>query len=441
MNLGDLKFHAPCVVNDGLGTSQLEERVALGYNPGIMGLAKVPSDDTISDLRRVIEESPELSFGFNFGGVKGKSTDYEDAVSMIAGIRDNFPGSVDATISMKFDSAVAYGPEFNGVNATFSLSEYEAALERNIELVQGIAGLARSRGLSLGFENKPRPNFGVVLEDQIDTTEIPLRVSPRWGTGRQKMTWSPWAQFIGSFFSDASEMVRISREIDGASLLPDIEHLAHVCQYANVMNLEVAEAGVLGVGALSDAQREALGNTGIDCSRDEAILFDYSNLSSPENDFLERHGIFFRPGQPLIYKERLTLRGELDKLSESGLPISEITPGFQVYQAIMDERNGQPALLIGSHMPGISEEYIASETVRDRLSREIRATHAVCYGFMQRNEIDSIEVESQMTDGEKIIYSGPEWIRQTGIAVHQLKDNLAAAERGEIDTNEGPYYL
>nr|AQS29455.1 hypothetical protein [uncultured archaeon]AQS29483.1 hypothetical protein [uncultured archaeon] len=414
----DLVFHAPCVVNDKVGTAQLRQRLEMGFAPSIIYRGNL-SEKTIDELRGTIRETNK-SISFDFGEAK-EDQKYSDMLAFISHLCSDFP-NVERAVGIKPGSAVGYSA-FTGRGIPFSIGEYKQAFAKHSEFLRRLAEEADNLDLSFELENRPEPNYAFFPDGNHGS--VPIDTAPRWG-GK----WSPFVQFIGTFGASYKNIQKIISSMDGgASLHLDLEHLAQTCQWGSVFNFGRMHTGILRIGDLTVDERQAMVSCGIE-GEDEEVLVDYLNLTKDEESFLDDFGFVFRTGQPPVYGRRLTLCGELDNL-RSNVPVDGITPGFQVYQGLIDEGR----YVIGSHMPGITEQYIKDPELRRRLTGEIREIHQAGKLFMEKEGITDVEIEFQIDDGQRTVYDGPEWEAQTREGLRQLKDNL------KDKPSEKPFYL
>lgn len=437
-SINKLVFQAPSIIDPEL--AQIDSRVKEGYMPYVMVTRLPPKEDKVKtaafeeNVKKFLKyiQNNNVAVSFDIGNCFGKPVEESiERLKVVDSIRKQAPEHISKGIKMKCDSAVAF-PKATILEPGVNCTQYESAHQKTLDAMKQLYAAAQRLGVALEIENRPRPDY--TLADKKTPKNI-LDPQIRWNN-----EWSARPKFEVEVFSDASEIVGFMREFENAKLQLDIEHLVQNIQYGNIFSLENANDGILKAGDLNDEQKKILRSYGIPC-KDSQVIFDYSKLSREEIKFLKKFGYVIRKDQPLIYERKVTLEGELETIVENQTPLRSISPGFQVYQGFYDIRDGKEVLLIGSHMPGIISKYIKNDEVRVSLQEKIRAIHALVWNFIKKNGIKIIELEPQVDDGTKTVYSGQKWSKQTSEMVSQIKENLFLAETDNIDLNKGPVYL
>jgi len=443
VTLSNITWHAPCGIDDKQRLAQFVSRVEGGWTPTI-GLKAPLSPDLTAQLAQYVKDYDvkgvmfDLGIGVCKGEDKGRPL-FGPRVNYIAARVQQDPDHFSPTVLIKLDSSLNVSREDLDLNAKISGPDHLAALERTVDDLAWIAAYAQDRELRIAVENRPEPNYGYHPEGKLPRPDP----EPRWKNAKGQTIWSAVPRFTGSFASNAQEILYILSRVPGVALNLDMEHLSQVAGPGHIFNLENAPEGRLRYGDLTSEQQWGLQNLGLSY-REEDVLFDLTDIRDEERDMLASLGYLVREGQPRIYGHRLTLEGEVRRLADAakagGLDIELLTPGFQVYQGMLDTRNGQDTLIIGSHLPGITPRYIHDAGLRLKLMREIMPVHALARLLIESAGVRDLEVEIQVDDGEKVVYQGPIWEADAAEARRQTEQNLLVAGEGHTYV-QLPYYF
>lgn len=437
-----IRYHVPCVIGGEVPLSQLEDRVAIGVIPSIHFRKKF-TDEEISSFEDYIRKNNVRGVSFNLGPYNPYRTleEYEYFLNTIRDLADRNPGYIERTAGIKYGSIFDPSRPVLSLSSPIDLESYESNYKRFVQGVQKISQLAQTKGISLEVENGPNPGF----DYDPNGEKVKGDTHPRWGK-----VWYARPAFSGELCASATEIVRLLMGLENPRLELDLEHLVQTCQYGNIYNLEQARDGVLKLGDLTPEQKQGFQNYDLGIQDDNSVLFDFTNLTKKEEEFLEESGYTIRMGQPLVYKKRLDLVTQLGyiftKQTERLINISSITPGFQVYQGFWDIIDGKKVLTVGSHMPGISRRYVKDQGVRANLTRQVRFIHQFAFDFMYGTNTRDVEIGPQLDDGSRVQYGGSVWREQVTSAIDQLEDNFRQASLKDILDyeeffNAEPYYI
>lgn len=419
-----LTFQAPSVIDPEL--AQIKSRVDDGYLPYVIYTKEQPVEIKEKFLKYISENKVNVSFDIGNCFARGMETTLA-LLDSVCDMQKRQPELISNGIKMKCDAAVNFPKEFI-LTPGIDMNQYIDVHSQTIRKMAELHEAAQKRGVVLEIENRPRPEYS--FKDE--------RVSPdpqiRWGAN-----WSAVPKFTAEVFSDADEILNMTRRFPSTRLQLDIEHLSQNTQYANIFNFENARNGRLRFGDLTKEQKQIMSTYGFNMEAED-VIFDYT-LTKGEELILDDFGYVLRKDQPLVYKKKVTLEDELHKLMMQSNGMRSITPGFQVYQGFFDIRDGKHVLLIGSHMPGITERYVKDAEVREDLTSKIKTIHALAYKVIDKMRINVVELEPQVDDGTKVVYFGPSWSEQAREMVKQIKENFKLAEEGKVNMNYLLCYL
>lgn len=401
-----IRFSIPCAVSDKMGTGQLESRLKLGFDAKVM--IKSPFDNTRAEVLDIIAEHPLTEFHLDVGEYTQKQPFLEDKTIGFLREASKYE-NVSRVVEAKFGKTIKEKPK-PGIVSIYSAEDYMKSIDENISWGMSLANLMGSLGFEIGFENRPRHNYTKISDANRENVKPYLH--PAWGGA-----WSAEPDNDGAHGCNAQEIIYLHKQCGGKSVPLDIEHLVQTCQWG----LFSLERGLCAkAGDLSEPERKILKENNL-YSDDNDVLWDLrGGYKMDEEECLENYGFIIRQGQPLVYKERLTLEGELDKLA-TGLNIPSLTPGFQVYQGLA-MKDGR--LFIGSHMPGIQSGIMTQEQEAQWRENLISIYHLLHEKLITPLEINSIELEPQCYDAEKPVYSGCTWERQANDAKIQTTQIL-----------------
>lgn len=412
MDPAALRWRVPCAIDDGPdGLSQLEHRLQTGFYPNVA--LKGAIKDNLPALSHLID-SYGRRVSFNMQTHSGREKEkYMQVLDFVAALRENHGELIGEAVGIKAAEKFIEGP-YN-LRSTVGAEAYAAGVERNHTVFYELAHYADHLDLRLELENRPHPNY-VKAADRPGTPADP---AARWSG-----SWVPALQTDGTLTASSKEIIAFLRSVQNGVLQLDLEHLAQTCQYGFIFNLERASSGVLRLGDLDEPAKALLRSQYPELEGD--VLLDYRGMSRAESKHLERYGYTVREGQPLVYEKRLTLLDEALTLADT-LSITAVTPGFQPYAIIEDERDGRPVRIIGSHLPGIHPQYIHNPHVRAALESKANSLHWLAQTVMVRNGVLDIELEPQLDDGSKPVYEGRVWEEQMAYAQRQLLENFATS--------------
>lgn len=424
----DLSINVPCVVSDRVSTDQVTDRFEGGFTP-VIKIKSPIGESTICELEKVLEGDSNFCFGI---GVLGGNEETDRRIDIITRMRDEFQERCSLVIEAEMGSAVGQkNREYGGIISCISHEQYEEVWNRNLEAADKINQTLKKLGFSLSIENNPRPTYASL--SNVNGSRTDFHVNPR-----QQGRWSPFPEFEGKFFADSLEIKMLLEQLQGAGLSLDMEHLVETCQFGNIFNLQ-ENAGILYFRDLSGLQKESLRSYGLQF-QDGDELFDYSGLTDSEAGFLGRFGFIIRKDQPLVYKRKLTFRKELGILMAAKIRINSVIPGFQVYQTLVDRRNGRDIRIIGSHLPGITKQYIHDSDLRERLSKEIRPIHALSWDLICEKEVNNLGIEPGIDDEQEVLFSGKGWRKQMIETISQMRENLYCPQQSP-GFKEKPFYF
>jgi hypothetical protein len=414
MEIGTLTFHYPCLVGSGVGLKQLESRLRTGFEPSLI-IRNLLTADEIKQLE------PQLrgEVSFDIGACPRPSVEtFPALIKHIGNLAKEY--SFTPSICYKFGLA--------GRPGQFDLGTYQKNYDAHLDIIKQHRDIAASYGATIVLENDPRPDY------TFGTDLAAPDPQPRW-----QGKWSATPCFNGTMLSSAKDITDIVSEIKGSKLQLDIEHLAQTVQWGNIFNLQSAKDNILRYKDLDTGRQEILETYGMNL-KENNIVFDYSNMSTEEQRFLDRFGYIFRPGQPPVYQNKKTLESELKDIVP--VPITSVTPGFQVYHAINEVVNGKKMQVIMSHLPGITTQYIHNDSRRGIIAQMLRPIHKMVWQFMENKNIKDVEIEAHVDDGQKLVYDGPAWEAQAMEARKQLRWNFMRA-KGDIadEFSIEPFYL
>jgi hypothetical protein len=425
-----LCIHSACMAGEERGYQQMKDRIALGFMPKII-LKDPLKGKEVSTIEKIASEHHAKGISFDMGICTG-ARPLEDhlkiigSVEKLIGINERYSKIIGAKLS----SALAAQEESASLRSPITMEEYEERFLADIELMKHVSEYLQNRGLSLSLENRPRPNYSYSADSRL----LKPDPQPRWD-GR----WSAIPRFIGTFFSSADEINAVLGALPGVGLDLDLEHLCQTVQWGNIFNLEISEQGVLRYGDLTDEQKESMVHCGL-THDDNDVLFDYKNLTAKEQYFLENFGFAIRKGEPLVYARQLFLDQEAELLK--GVRITEITPGFQVYQGLRYVIDSEHEILtIGSHMPGIQQRYVKDPELVIGLSRKLEPIYALAWCIMERHDIGDILLEIQVDDTQKPVYEGEKWKEQAETAKRQALSLFRTATEQGFRPSAVPHYL
>jgi hypothetical protein len=434
--LDKLEYYSPCVVDEKYGINQMMSRVKAGYIP-IVNLKNKWSQNVIDAFDHFfITHDYIKNVKFDIGTCSGEERDLGGLIDFIATLRDKHPTNFSGGVEVKLGSAINPNTKNLDTRSSISLDFFNNEYEKNIDEINCLNKKAWNKGLHLELENRPRPNYGF-SRDGEGITKDPY---PRWNN------WSAEPRFIGTFFANSQDIINVLSNIRGAKLALDIEHLCQTVQWGNIFNLEQGCRRYY--GQLSEPQKNSLKNYGMKLD-DNSLLFDYSDPSNPEklllsekeSCFMKKYGFVLREGQPVVYEKKLTLFDEMWKIFWSPRiepkTYASITPGFQVYQGFLDKIDGEEKLVIGSHMPGITERYIKNPKLRESYAKQVHAIHSLCLRHMSNVKVKEVIIEPMMDDGKQPIYKGPEWKAQMKEAKKQLLHNF---KNENVNIQDRPFY-
>lgn len=392
---------APCALPEG-NTSQLEERLALGYHPHISLRESLPRHALAQVAQMLNDSSAVARFNLQDCSAETAPEDYRAAIESVAEIVARAPGNVLPSLGLKAGRAV-HGQAT--LLSPIGAAELQSFWERTKDLLSEMHQLASGYDLRLEFENPPQPNFG-------RHPSLPVDPSPRW-SGK----WSPVPVFDGAFSASSKDIAELLGSLPDAQLQLDIEHLVQTVEYGHVFAIDGGPHRRL-VGDLEPQQLSLLERYG---ERDpKEVLFDYEGMSDSEHSFLHEHGYTVRKGQPLVYDKRLSFRRELDAVLMH--PITTITPGFQVYQLIHDDGPMDAIPRIGSHMPGIHPRYVHAHALREELLDKVACIHQYLWQRVRQTSIEFVELEPQIDGGAGPVYGGAVWAEHMRFAADQLRE-------------------
>jgi hypothetical protein len=412
MEIEELTFHYPCLVGSGVGLKQLESRLQAGFIPSLI-IRKHLSADEIKQLE------PQLhgEVSFDIGACPPPSIEAcPKFISYIGKLADEYG----------FKPEICYKFGLAGKPGQFDLQSYQKAYEKHLKVIQQHRELAASHGATILLENDPRPDY--TFGDKLPNPDP----YPRW-----QGKWSAAPCFNGTMLADAADIKKIIGNVKDSKLQLDMEHLGQTVQWGNIFSLESAPDRILKFKDLDAERRVVLESYRMHFNETDTV-FDYKTMSTDEQRFLDEFGYVFRAGQPLVYQNKLTLKKQLNDVLE--IPISSITPGFQVYQGVFDVIDGKRTVVIGSHLPGITKHYVKNVSMRAILKEKLKSTHRMVWQFMENKNIKDVEIEAHVDDGTNLVYDGPAWSIQANEARSQLLENFKLAKNGSRFCTE-PYYL